>query len=402
LLKLYEKPRVGPTRSAGVTTMDPAALFSSANLLYIHQEYEEALKHYTCAVSLEDSADYRVCRAACFIKLGKFAKALEDAEQAMKFDPKSHMAHYWKGIASFYIGEFNTAKLAFEESVKIAPNAKTPRTHWVRKCDPELSGSTLPLQGLAGDVVNAVPRATGSSDSGAPSQASAPSKPTSASAKSEATSSAKKEGLSISGRKPIRREWYQNNSHVIITIFAKDIPEDVCKVNFHEQDLAVSFPLPGAPDEEYKLELELFEPIEPSGCRIEISKVKIELHLAKKSSGTHWKALEKQAEVLSVTSDQPSYPTSSKQKRDWGQINREMDQELKNDKSQGDEALNKLFREIYDRADDDTRRAMNKSFQTSGGTVLSTNWGEVAKSDYEGKDRPTPPEGQEWKDWRQK
>jgi len=153
LLKLYEKPRVGPTRSAGVTTMDPAALFSSANLLYIHQEYEEALKHYTCAVSLEDSADYRVCRAACFIKLGKFAKALEDAEQAMKFDPKSHMAHYWKGIASFYIGEFNTAKLAFEESVKIAPNAKTPRTHWVRKCDAELSGSTLPLQGLAGEVV---------------------------------------------------------------------------------------------------------------------------------------------------------------------------------------------------------------------------------------------------------
>ena len=39
-----------------------------------------------------------------------------------------------------------------------------------------------------------------------------------------------------------------------------------------------------------------------------------------------------------------------------------------------------------------------KSYQTSGGTVLSTNWGEVADKDYEGKDRPSAPDGQEWAD----
>jgi len=41
--------------------------------------------------------------------------------------------------------------------------------------------------------------------------------------------------------------------------------------------------------------------------------------------------------------------------------------------------------------------AMNKSFQTSGGTCLSTNWGEVEKKDYE-KEK-TAPEGMEWKRW---
>ncbi len=33
--------------------------------------------------------------------------------------------------------------------------------------------------------------------------------------------------------------------------------------------------------------------------------------------------------------------------------------------------------DIYSKATPETQRAMNKSFQTSGGTVLSTNWDEV-------------------------
>lgn len=37
---------------------------------------------------------------------------------------------------------------------------------------------------------------------------------------------------------------------------------------------------------------------------------------------------------------------------------------------------------------------MNKSFQTSGGTVLSTDWNDVSKKDYEGVDKVMPPGGQ--------
>ena len=48
------------------------------------------------------------------------------------------------------------------------------------------------------------------------------------------------------------------------------------------------------------------------------------------------------------------------------------------------------------RGDPEIRRAMNKSFQESGGTVLSTNWGEVGSKTVEG----TPPAGLEMKKWK--
>ena len=118
---------------------------------------------------------------------------------------------------------------------------------------------------------------------------------------------------------------------------------------------------------------------------------------------------------------------SNKKQIDWDQLDKEVSEELEGEKLEGDAALNKLFKDIYDRADEvsvphvtsdtamllhvkfghgnllsagwrplqDTRRAMNKSMQTSGGTCLSTNWGEVKDKDYEKEQ--VAPKGMEWK-----
>jgi suppressor of G2 allele of SKP1 len=61
----------------------------------------------------------------------------------------------------------------------------------------------------------------------------------------------------------------------------------------------------------------------------------------------------------------------------------------------GDSTLNGFFQKIFGDADDDTKRAMMKSYQESGGTTLSTNWDEVRKAPVEVK----PPAGSEWKKW---
>jgi len=406
----------GKGRDPVQSGMDPAALFGNANVHYVNEEYEEALKNYTMAVTLEDCVVYRACRAACYLKLGRFEETLQDAAEALAKDPKSSMASYWKGIALFYMGDFAAAKASFEASQQ----AQT--AVWLRKCNAELSGSTLPLIGVTAEVSKASkPAATQSAPpaeaqrapAAAPAKAPAPTPaPTPAPAPAPAAVPANASGnaedaaatLSISGRRPVKREWYQSNTHVFITLFAKGVQEESCRVDFQEKEVSVVFPLPGSSNEEYQLNLDLYDSVDPAGCKVEVTKVKVEVTLQKKNASIQWKDLERKDEVAvqEIPPDQPAYPTSNKAKRDWSQIDREIEAELKNEKPDGDQALNKLFQQIYERADPDTRRAMNKSFQTSGGTVLSTNWGEVASNDYEGKDRPTPPDGQEWRDWRKK
>merc|ERR1712137_2987 len=336
---------------------------------------------------------------------GKFAEALSDVEHALGSRPDNHMALHWKGIVLFYMGDFNNAKLAFEAALRSKPGNKS-RELWVRKCDSELSGSTLPLGGVAVGTSKTVPPPAGSTTVNAPVDctenteslaavgAGTPARP------AETTSA--KTGLNVSGHQQYRREWYQNNTHVYITIFVKNISREQCEIAFEEDGFSLTIRSSEDADKEYQLNLELSDAIKPDECKLEVSKVKVEVILAKKNL-VQWRDLEKRDDAIpDVSPSQPAYPTSAKQKRDWGQIDSEMERELKAQKPEGEEALNTLFREIYGKADDETRRAMNKSFQTSGGTVLSTNWGEVGKADYEGKDRPSAPDGQEWRDWKNK
>jgi hypothetical protein len=69
-------------------------------------------------------------------------------------------------------------------------------------------------------------------------------------------------------------------------------------------------------------------------------------------------------------------------KKNWDAIIDEFEKE--EEKELG---VNELFKKIYESGSEETRKAMNKSFQESAGTVLSTNWDSVANKRVE----PKPP-----------
>ncbi|KAF4731906.1 Suppressor of G2 allele of SKP1, partial [Perkinsus olseni] len=204
---------------------------------------------------------------------------------------------------------------------------------------------------------------------------------------------------------PSKLDWYQTADTVTITIKLKGVDPStgIENIEFGERSVkaTINHDEKGSV-EHYRLDLELWGSIKADKATYEITPYKVELHLPKgDNQPQQWPSLRCEKGVSShrssvaapkvdkttvSASESSSYPSSSKVRRDWSAIDKMCDEELKGEKENGDAALNALFRQIYADANEDTRRAMVKSFQTSGGTVLSTNWDEVGKADYEGKD----------------
>ncbi|TGZ47051.1 protein SGT1 homolog isoform X1 [Temnothorax longispinosus] len=204
----------------------------------------------------------------------------------------------------------------------------------------------------------------------------------------------------------IKHDWYQTESHVFVTILAKNVENE--SINYGEKTLSVSAKLPSG--NEYSLELDLANFIVAEECSHKVMPSKIEIKL-KKRDAIRWMVLDGEPvqsnvkpipnEILQAGTQAPNgtqapkYPTSCKISRDWDKVEKEILKEEAAEQNVGDAAVNTLFQSIYGNGSDEVRRAMNKSFIESGGTVLSTNWGEVGQKPVQRR----PPDGMEWKSW---
>ena len=158
---------------------------------------------------------------------------------------------------------------------------------------------------------------------------------------------------------------------------------------------------------------------------------KIELVLKKRAPGQKWSALEASAvnikppgrqavpDPTPASSSAPAYPSSSRNgPKDWDKLASSLTAKKPKPKDKGKakegerkgptaddagdesdgadsvdsdfgggDAVDTFFKKLYANADENTRRAMNKSYFESQGTSLSTNWSEVSR----GRVEPRPP-----------
>lgn len=358
-----------------------ASHYTAANEAFIDENYDLALQEYTKAIEEQPTAEYYSKRAACYLKVGEPLKALQDAKASIKISPENNSnAYLRKGIAFFELEEYESAKEAFEQC-KDHPDQNLIR-RWIRKSEAEIGNENSDDEGKAAASVkinNAEP-------------AKSNPQPTAAD-KSASVTTADLPPV----KQSIRHEWYQTPTHVVITIFAKNVKQEQAQIEFHTQSLSVA--IKTSESSEYLLDLALCDEIDPSKSTTSYLSTKVEIKLAKLRQAK-WVSLEQvEAPFKTVAWDDASnvnkaeYPSSNKIKKNWDLIAKDIEEE----KLEGDAALNKVFKDIYGRGSEEQRRAMMKSYVESSGTVLSTNWKDVGSRYVAG----SAPKGAELKNWNE-
>ncbi|KAI3614762.1 hypothetical protein CBS9595_004033 [Malassezia furfur] len=171
----------------------------------------------------------------------------------------------------------------------------------------------------------------------------------------------------------VRHDYYQTDAQLTLTVYAKAQAQDKVDVRVHGNELLVRL------TDGTELRFALYAPVHPAPA-VHVFSTKLEIVLTKAAPGT-WPALEGTGAAAPVpTAPAPAAAPSAapRARSKWDAL--EVEEEAP---AGADAELNAFFKKLYADADDDTRRAMMKSFQESNGTALSTNWAEVSKKKTE-------------------
>uniref|UniRef100_A0A7E4VKH5 SGS domain-containing protein n=1 Tax=Panagrellus redivivus TaxID=6233 RepID=A0A7E4VKH5_PANRE len=169
--------------------------------------------------------------------------------------------------------------------------------------------------------------------------------------------------------------YYQTDAKLVLTIYEKNLEENEVKVHVEPKKLRVTY------KDKTLFNSSLLEDVVVDETTTVVKKNNIEIVL-KKVTPKQWATIEDKEKDKQ---DAKAAPTDK-----WTAIAREADED---EEKEG--GVDKFFKTIFKDADDDTKRAIMKSYTESKGTVLSTNWKEISEK----KTPIKPPEGLEFKEY---
>ncbi|KAG7672686.1 hypothetical protein Ndes2526B_g08785 [Nannochloris sp. 'desiccata'] len=387
------------------------AFLKKAEAALKEKTYEDAVELFTEAMSSnEDDPRIHLGRAKAHNKLENYLEAVADAQRAAELDPKLAAAYAEQGRALYDLEEYESAKEAFDMACVLEP-ARKIYENWLNMCkvalgqevqQESLSQAMEAQQAQQEQIENLNAISTGTNAAKA-TENPASKAPTAVKiddpefakywrAPAAAAAAEIDAAVSGSGGRKYRHQWFQNDNRVEINVMAKKMPKERVCVVIEPHRLKVATKNE-AGEEEYVLEVDLYSEIDTTTSKYEVLGSKIEVILVKKVPKEHWKDLESRAAEKAAAAAaavapgegeahvSAAYPYAGK-KVDWNKVEQEVQKEEKEEKLEGDAAVMKFFREIFKDSDEDTRRAMMKSYQESGGKSLSTNWKDVGSRSF--------------------
>lgn len=103
-------------------------LKNQGNLKFKEKKYAEAIEYYTKAIEIQPTSIYFCNRSLNHIHLENYGLALQDAEEAIRLDPKNPKAYFRRGTAHLALAKLNEALADFQKVVQLHPTDKIAKS----------------------------------------------------------------------------------------------------------------------------------------------------------------------------------------------------------------------------------------------------------------------------------
>lgn len=397
------------------------------NDAFVNGRYDEASKCYEQAFDAlegkgstfqyEESASKILSQLIeCLLKLKRHEDALQRIDQVFgmrAMNQPTDLLHYQKGRALYGKGDYQNAKLLFDQlctpideeyDPKLLPRKNSEyggrAATWAKMCKKKIVESPSPQQKPPTIHESGAAVTTPNSSTESPKQLPEREKEKEVQLPQPTIPNSPIDPHALSMKKSY--EWFQNATHVFIAFKVKCGIQSKSTILISPSTLSVDIATSDGVN--FILDdLQLFDAVVKEQSVVDFLPTKVEVKLKKKTE-VRWASLEK----TGLPTRQPlskdkgleaeenikhRYPSSARQKKDWDKLANEIPDD---GKREGLEGMHDFLQDLYhSKTDDDQRRALMKSYYESGGTVLSTNWKDVANRKVE----CTPPKGMEVHQW---